>query len=316
MAQSQTKAPVVLPAGRGTIYDDMGTPLALGEQATTVYVDPGEVTQPEREAVKAARILGLSPNDVLKDLKTTGTHFVYVARKADATKALRLSKLALPGFHFYAEERRAYPQHSVAAQVLGAVDVDNKGAAGLEFSLDTSLTGIAGSQTLVRDPFGRAISIQNVKPPVHGKAAFLTLDSKIQANAEQVLADTVRKWHAKDATAIVLDPKTGAVLAMAEAPNYDANAFSKAYARGLTTNRAGSDVYEPGSVFKVVTIAGAMSEGDITPQSRFTLPYSIQVADRVIHDAELRPTETMTVAQILKQSSNVGAVTIARDYLH
>ena len=316
MAQSQTKAPVVLPAGRGTIYDDMGTPLALGEQATTVYVDPGEVTQPEREAVKAARILGLRPNDVFKDLKTSGTHFVYVARKADATKALRLSKLALPGFHFYAEERRAYPQHSVAAQVLGAVDVDNKGAAGLEFSLDKSLTGIAGSQTLVRDPFGRAISIQNVKPPVHGKAAFLTLDSKIQANAEQVLADTVRKWHAKDATAIVLDPKTGAVLAMAEAPNYDANAFSKAYGRGLTTNRAVSDVYEPGSVFKVVTIAGAMSEGDITPQSRFTLPYSIQVADRVIHDAEVRPTETMTVAQILQQSSNVGTVTIARTYLH
>ncbi len=316
MAQSQTKAPVVLPAGRGTIYDDMGTPLALGEQATTVYVDPGEVTQPEREAVKAARILGLRPNDVFKDLKTSGTHFVYVARKADATKALRLSKLALPGFHFYAEERRAYPQHSVAAQVLGAVDVDNKGAAGLEFSLDKSLTGIAGSQTLVRDPFGRAISIQNVKPPVHGKAAFLTLDSKIQANAEQVLADTVRKWHAKDATAIVLDPKTGAVLAMAEAPNYDANAFSKAYGRGLTTNRAVSDVYEPGSVFKVVTIAGAMSEGDITPQSRFTLPYSIQVADRVIHDAEVRPTETMTVAQILQQSSNVGTVTIARMYLH
>ena len=316
MAQQQTKAPVVLPAGRGTIYDSMGTPLALGEQATTVYVDPAEVTQPEREAVKAARVLRLEPNAVYRDLKTKHTHFVYVARKADARKALRLSKLQLPGFHFYAEERRAYPQHSVAAQVLGSVDVENKGAAGLEYALDRSLTGTPGSQTLVRDPFGRAISLENVKPPTHGRSAFLTIDSKIQSNAEQVLSETARKWHAKDATAIVLDPKTGAILAMAEAPNYDANSFSKAYGRGLTTNRAVSDVYEPGSVFKVVTIAGALSQGSVTPNTRFTLPYSIQVADRVIHDAEVRGTETMTVSQILAQSSNVGTVTIARQYLH
>jgi cell division protein FtsI (penicillin-binding protein 3) len=315
MAQSQTKAPVVLPAGRGTIYDSMGTPLALGEQATTVYVDPAEVTQPTREAVRAAKILGLSPNDVFRDLKTKGTHFVYVARKADATKALRLSRLALPGFHFYAEERRSYPQHSVAAQVLGSVDIDNKGAAGLEFSLDRSLTGSLGSQTLVRDPFGRAISSENVRPPIHGKAAFLTIDSKIQSNAEQVLSETIRKWHAKDATAIVLDPRTGAVLAMAQAPNYDANAFGQAFAHHLTGNHAVGDVYEPGSVFKVVTIAGALSEGFVTPNTEFTLPPTIRVADRTIHDAEDRGTVTLTVSQILQQSSNVGVDTIAIRYL-
>jgi cell division protein FtsI (penicillin-binding protein 3) len=311
MAQTQTRAPIVLPAGRGTIFDSMGTPLALGEQATTVYVDPAEVIRPQREAIKVARTLELEPAAVYKALTRKGTHFAYVERKAPADKAARLAAQKLPGVHFYGEERRVYPQHSVAAQVLGYAGVDNNGLAGLELELDHSLTGTPGRQTLVRDPFGRAISIQNVVPPKHGRAAFLTLDSKIQSNAEQVLRQTVHRWGAKDATAIVLDPRTGAVLAMAEAPSYDANNFGAAYTHKLTTNRAVTDVYEPGSVFKVVTIAGALSEHLVTPETRFTLPPTIRVADRVIHDAEERGTETMTVAQILQKSSNVGVDTIA-----
>src|SRR3954468_2764615 len=311
LAQTQTKAPVVLPAGRGTIFDSMGTPLALGEQATTIYADPAEVVRPQAEALQVAGVLGLKPMAVYRALKARGTHFVYIQRKAPPEKATLLAKRKLPGLHFYAEERRMYPQHSVAAQVLGYAGLDNTGLAGLELQLNESLTGTNGSQTLVRDPFGRAISIENVQPPRHGKAVFLTLDSKIQSNAEQVLRETVRKWGAKDATAIVLDPRNGNVLAMAQAPNYDANAFSQAYAHKLTANRAVSDVYEPGSVFKVVTIAGALSEGLVTPRTSFVLPPTIQAADRIIHDAEPRGTETMTVAQILQRSSNVGVDTIA-----
>jgi cell division protein FtsI (penicillin-binding protein 3)/stage V sporulation protein D (sporulation-specific penicillin-binding protein) len=166
----------------------------------------------------------------------------------------------------------------------------------------------------VRDPFGRPIKIDPVTPARPGKAAFLTIDDTIQANAEQVLRQTVSKWGAKDATAIVLNPRTGAVLAMAEAPSYDANNFPNVAAK-FERNHAVSDFFEPGSVFKVVTIAGALSEHLVTPQTKFTLPYSIQVADRRIHDAELRGTETMTVAQILQRSSNVGAVTIAKNLL-
>jgi cell division protein FtsI (penicillin-binding protein 3)/stage V sporulation protein D (sporulation-specific penicillin-binding protein) len=315
MAQVQTKAPVVLPAGRGTIFDSMGTPLALGEQATTVYADPTEVRRPVREAANIARVLGLKPMHVLRALRTRGTRFVYLARKADPKRATRLARLKLPGIGFYGEERRMYPQRSVAAQVLGYAGVDNNGLAGLELALNGDLTGTNGSQTLVRDPFGQAISIENSVPPKHGRAAFLTIDSKIQANAEQVLRATVQQWGAKDATAIVLDPRTGAILAMAEAPGYDANNFSKAYARRLTTNRAVSDVYEPGSVFKVVTIAGALSERLVTPQTTFTLPPTLQVADRTIHDAEERGTERMTVSQILQKSSNIGVDTIAINYL-
>jgi cell division protein FtsI (penicillin-binding protein 3) len=311
-AQQQTKATVVLPAGRGTIFDSMGTPLALGEQATTVYVDPHEVTRPQAEAVTAARLLGLKPNLVYAALKTRNTHFVYIARKASPKLATELAQKKLPGFHYYGEERRSYPQGAVAAQVLGYAGVDNTGLSGLELQLNSKLTGAAGKQTVVRDPTGRPIAIQSDVPARDGKAAFLTLDHTIQANAEQVLRATVKRWHAKSATAIVLDPTTGGVFAMAMQPGYDANQVAT---RGLQSNHAVSDVFEPGSVFKVVTIAGALSEGLVTPQTSFSLPYSIKVADRVIHDAEPRGTETMTVAQILQRSSNVGTVTIARKLL-
>jgi cell division protein FtsI (penicillin-binding protein 3)/stage V sporulation protein D (sporulation-specific penicillin-binding protein) len=312
IGQVQTKAPVVIPAARGTVFDSMGAPLALGEQATTVYVDPHEITHPQREAVTAARVLGLKPNEVFRALETRDTHFVYIARKTSPKLASALARKKLAGFHFYGEERRSYPQGALASQVLGYAGIDNKGLSGLELELDPALTGAPGSQTVVRDPIGRPIAIQSDVPARDGKSAFLTLDHTIQANAEQVLRSTVAQWHAKSATAIVLEPSTGRVLAMAMQPGYDANQVAK---KGLQGDAAVSDVFEPGSVFKVVTIAGALSEGTITPTTRFTLPYSIQVADRVIHDAELRGTETMSVSQILQRSSNVGTVTIARTRL-
>ena len=314
MATAQTKATVTLPAGRGTIFDAVGTPLALGEQATTVYVDPSAVTSPHTEATVAAHILGIKRGPVLRALTTKGTHFAYVERKAPSDKAALLAKRSLAGFHFYAEERRTYPELSVAAQVLGYAGVDNNGLAGLELELNSALTGTPGRETILRDPFGHAIDVQSVQPAKPGKDVFLTIDHRIQANAEQVLRSTVAKWHAKDATAIVLDPHTGGVLAMAMAPGYNANNFSNV-AAALETNHAVSDVYEPGSVFKVVTIGGALADHLVTPHTSFLLPYSIHVADRVVHDAEIRPTERMTVAQILQRSSNVGAVTIARTKL-
>ncbi len=314
MAQIQTKATVVLPAGRGTIFDSMGAPLALGEQATTVVADPRQILHPRMEAKTIARVLRLKAAKLYPLLADKALGFVYVARKTDPNAAAKLAKLKLAGLTFYGEERRTYPQRSVAAQVLGYAGVDNKGLSGLELELDGSLSGRPGEQVVVRDPFGRPISIQPVAPARPGKAVFLTIDHKIQANAEQVLADTVKKWGAKSATAIVLDPSTGAVLAMAEAPSYDANKFPTVAAK-FQRNHAVSDFFEPGSVFKVVTIAGALSQHLVTPQTKFTLPYSIQVADRRIHDAEPRGTETMTVAQILQRSSNVGTVTIARTLL-
>jgi cell division protein FtsI/penicillin-binding protein 2 len=214
------------------------------------------------------------------------------------------------GFGFYPEERRTYPEGSVGAQVLGFAGLDDQGLAGLELELDRSLGGRPGSERIVKDPFGRVIDVTAERAPHEGRDAYVTLDHTIQYAAEQVLRQTVSQWQAKDATAIVLDPRTGALLAMAVAPGYDANKFALV-PPAMQRNRAVTDTYEPGSTFKLITVAGALSEGLVTPGTTFTLPYSIHVADRVVHDAEPRPTEQMSVAQILARSSNVGAITLA-----
>ena len=311
MAASQHRQTVTIAANRGTIYDSMGVQLAIGEQAMTIYADPLQIRDATKVAPVVARILGLDPKQVYERLSDRTHGFVYVERKADAALAARLQRRHLTGIGFYPEERRFYPQHSIAAQVLGYAGVDNHGLSGLELSLDKPLAGRAGQETLVRDPFGHVLDSIVSKTARDGSDVSLTIDHNIQAEAELVLRQTVQKWHAKDATAIVLDPHTGSVLAMAVAPTYDANSFPSA-PKEIQRNRTLTDTYEPGSTFKLVTVAGALSSGIVTPRTAFRLPYSIQVSDRVIHDAEPRGTETMTVAQILARSSNVGAITLAR----
>jgi cell division protein FtsI/penicillin-binding protein 2 len=311
MATRQQVETEQIPAGRGTIFDRTGEPLAIGEQATTVYADPREVKDPRRVAIAAARVLDLDANELYPLLADRSRHFVYVRRKADPIEAARLQKLNLPGLGFYPEERRTYPQRSVASHVLGYAGVDNDGLEGLEKALESSLAGKPGSQTIVRDPFGRAIDVIATRPERAGADVFLTIDHRIQANAEAVLRATVEQWGARAATAVVLDPHTGAVLAMANAPSFDANRFSSA-GPDRRRNRAITDTYEPGSTFKLVTVSGALSEKLVAPSTRFTLKTSIQVADRIIHEHEPRATQTMSVAQILSESSNVGTITLAQ----
>ena len=310
LASSQHSEDVVIPAARGTIYDRTGLQLAIGEQAQTVYADPRQVTDPKTESTAIAQALKLDPNQVYQEL-TDRTHgFVYVKRKADPAQAAKLEKRGLPGLGFYAEERRFYPQFSLASQLIGYAGVDNHGLAGLELSLDKQLAGRPGRERIVKDASGQAIDTVVSQPERDGSDVYLTLDHTIQANAQTVLRDTVAKWHAKSATAIVLDPATGAVRAMATAPGFDANSYPQVW-RVLQRNRAVTDTYEPGSTFKLVTVAGALSERLVSPSTTFTLPYYIHVADRTIHDAEPRGTETMSVSQILSRSSNVGAITLA-----
>jgi len=157
---------------------------------------------------------------------------------------------------------------------------------------------------------GRGIDVIGGTTERDGRPIFTTIDHVIQSNAESVLRETVARWRARSATAVILDPRSGEVLALAQAPGYDANKANRV-PFAIQRNTAVTDMYEPGSVFKLVTIAGALSTGIVTPSSTFRLPYSIHVADRVVHDAEYRPTETMSVAKILSHSSNVGAITIA-----
>ena len=310
MAASQHRQTVTLAANRGTIYDSTGVQLAIGEQAMTVYADPLQIRDATKVAPLVARILRLDAKEVYEKLSDRAHGFVYVERKADATRAAKLQAQHIPGLGFYPEERRFYPQRGTAAQVLGYAGVDNHGLSGLELALDRPLAGRPGRETLVRDPFGHVLDSIVSSPALDGSDISLTINQNIQGTAEAVLRETVQRWGAKDATAVVLDPHTGAVLAMAVAPTYDANNFP-AVSKDLQRNRAITDTYEPGSTFKLVTVAGALSSGIVTPQKMFTLPYEIQVADRRIHDAEPRGTETMSVATILSKSSNVGAITLA-----
>src|SRR5438445_212862 len=281
-----------------------------GERATTIYANPMQIPNPRAAAVAVERTLGLDANKVYPVLADRSRGFVYVARQADPAQAAALQRLKLPGFGFYPEERRSYPQRSVAAQVLGYVGVDGNGLDGTELRFDRALAGRAGSETIVKDPSGRVIDTQTVRAGVPGKDLYVTLDHTIQANAEEVLRETVRKWSAKSASAIVLDPRTGAILAMAVQPGYDANRFPSVPS-DLQRNRTVTDTYEPGSTFKLITVAGALSDRIVSPSTRFTLPYSLHVADRVIHDAEQRGTVNYSVAQILAHSSNIGAITLA-----
>jgi len=313
MALAQHRETVAVAASRGTVYDRTGVQLAIGEQATTVFANPRQIRDPRRVAELAQQIFGARTVDAaaLYPALADRTHgFVYVCRKCDPVRAAAFAGKHIVGIGSYPEQRRSYPQGSVAAQVLGFAGVDNRGLAGLELQLDRKLAGKPGAQTIVKDPFGRVIDVVKSTPVREGKGVTLTIDHTIQAQAEMVLRTTMHQWSAKAATAIVLDPRTGEILAMAVEPGYDANRFGAA-GPARQRNRAVTDTYEPGSTFKVVTVAGALSSGLVTPRTPFTLPYSIRVADRVVHDAERRGTERFTVSQILSRSSNVGAITLA-----
>ncbi len=311
MATRQHRVTITLPAGRGTILDRTGEPLAIGEQATSVFADPGMVKNPQRVAIATAKALGLDPNEVYNLLRTPKTRFVYIARQADPVKAAALKKKDLPGLGFLSEEKRTYPQGRVAAQVLGYAGVDNVGLEGMERALERKLRGREGAEIVVKDPYGRAIDVVKARAERPGKSVTLTLDHQVQAATENILLDTVRRFDAKGGTAIVMDlADHGAILAMANAPTINANRFGKARP-DLRRNRAVTDQYEPGSTFKIVTVAAALEEGVVTPSTAFDLAPTIEVADRTIREAHARGTERMSVREILTRSSNVGTITVA-----
>jgi cell division protein FtsI/penicillin-binding protein 2 len=310
LARGQHHATIELPAARGSILDRNGVELAIGKHAVTVYANPRHIADPRAIAIAAGRALRIDPDRLYGKLADRSRGFVYLARKADPKRAEALKALGLTGIGFYPEERRAYPQGTVASHVLGFAGLDNRGLSGLELKLDRTLAGRNGRRTVVRDPFGRTLEVLSSVPAEEGRNVRLTLDDTLQANAQSVLLRTVRRWGASAATAVVLDPSTGEILAMASEPGFDTNRFPET-SKEDQRNRAVTDTYEPGSTLKVVTVAGALSEGLVTPATQFSLEPKIQVADRVIGEAHRHHTERMTVAEILSRSSNVGTITLA-----
>jgi cell division protein FtsI (penicillin-binding protein 3) len=308
-ARSQQTETVPVPGLRGSILDRKGRELAVSEDAADVVATPYQVKDPDRAARQLAPILHTSQADLLKALGGGSPGFAYLARNVDLTAAGRIHKLDLPGITTVPDSRRIYPEGKLAAQVIGTVGTDGQGLSGLE-GADNNLLGASnGEQQVVLDGLGKAIERSTTSTASDGENVRLTIDAAIQARTEEVLANVARTFQPENATAIVMNPQNAQVLAMANWPTLDPSDPGGADPQALQ-NTATGFTYEPGSTFKAFTVAGALMEHLVTPSTQFYLPAELQVADRTITDAEARPAETLTVAQILAQSSNIGAVKI------
>jgi cell division protein FtsI (penicillin-binding protein 3) len=299
---------VTVPGLRGSVLDRFGNPLAVSEDAKTIYATPYQVKKPRQTAAKLASILGLEEAEVSKSLSEE-SGFAYVARKVAVPTAARVARLELPGIGELPDSRRTYPQGDLAAQTIGAVGDENQGLTGLEMGEESVLHGSDGERRVVNDALGEPIRLDTVKEASDGENLQLTLDPAIQKEAEQALAEVGETYAPKGATAIVMNPRDSQVLAMANWPPVDPSDLENANPEDLI-NRATGFNYEPGSTFKAFTVSAALEEGVVTPTSTFTIPPSLQVADRTIEDAEEHGTENLSVAEILAKSSNIGAVEI------
>ncbi|HEV3034519.1 MAG TPA: penicillin-binding protein 2 [Solirubrobacteraceae bacterium] len=297
-------------APRGTITDRNGVDLAISEPAQDISADPYLLTDPLEAARQLAPLLGQTQSVVLRKLSER-SGFVYLARALPAQPAQEVLALKIAGVNGTPVMRRVYPRGALAAQVLGMVGTEGSGLAGLEYSRNKLLAGRSGQRRVVSDARGQPVSISESHPEAPGSSLGLTLDTNIQQRVEDVLGAVAKVYEPKDATAIVMDPSTGAILALANWPQLNANNPGASSPEDMEDRAVGLD-YEPGSTFKVVTVSGALEAGLITPSTSFNIPDQIQVAEKTIHDDTEHPEEMLTAGQILARSSNVGAITIAK----
>jgi cell division protein FtsI (penicillin-binding protein 3) len=312
LAHDQRVRRVRLAPERGTIYDRGMHELALSLPARAVYATPRLVRDPRATAERLAAILGLRAPALHRAL-TADTSFSYLARRVDLTVATRVEALDLPGIGFLDEPKRYYPGGDLASQVLGFVGVDGGGLAGLELQYQDLLSGRPGSLVVEQGATGAPIpqGLREDVRPVRGRDLVLTLDKDLQFHAERALADAVARNGALGGTVIVMEPRTGDVLAMATSPAFDANEFADVPAE-VTRNRSVTDVYEPGSVNKVITAAAAIEEGAIGLHERLWVPDRYQVGDKLFHDSHRHPPVAMTLTDVIAESSNVGTIMTAQ----
>jgi len=298
-AATQQVSNVVVPAPRGAITDRDGAELALSESADDIVADPYLIKNAVPASAQLSSMLGIPQLTVLKLLTKPHTGFVYLAHLIPAAQANAISDLRIAGISLIPKTRRVYPRGDEAAQVVGSVHLNGDGASGIEYGDNGVLEGTNGLRRIVSDAIGQPISIDDLKPTVPGKTIALTIDSGLQQEVERVLAEVGAEYSPQGATAIAVDPATGAILALANWPANGSRSDPQDEAIGLN--------YEPGSTFKAITVAGALEDGVVSPNTQFPIPPVLQFADRQIHDAEDHGYETLTVAQILKYSSNIGA---------
>src|SRR5438270_6845560 len=305
-AKQQQRSIEVSPV-RGNIYDRRGNELAMTVNVDSVFAVPSEVPDIHSTATVLARVLKADANEI--EGRMLGSRaFAWVARKIDNSTSARVRALNLKGIYFQKESKRFYPKGELAAQVLGYVGLDDDGLGGVEREFQSKLTGKPGKMLITMDNKGRRLG-RVEKQPEPGENVVLTVDEKIQYIAERELARAMSETHAEAGTVIVENPHTGEVLALANWPTFKPNIFNKVNPQALK-NRAVSDIYEPGSTFKVVTLAAALEEKITDPDEVVDCQMgSIVVNGLRIHDHH--PYAGITVAQILEHSSDVGAIKIA-----
>lgn len=305
-------------ARRGTIFDRDGIELAVTVDMPTVIADPATIADPAGTAALLAPLVGGDVAELTARLDRPDSRFAYVARHLDAETAATVRAAVeeneIDGIYFQAEPYRLYPAGDLAAQVLGFVQQDTQdGLEGLEAYYDELLTGTPGTQILERDPDGNPIPLGEllIQPAVAGVNIRTTIDREIQYVAQQAAETAVAETDALSATIVVLDPRTGEILAMATAPTYDPNDRATIDTAAVR-NRAVTDVYEPGSTLKVVTVAAALDQGIVTPQDSWWVPAAYDVDGKEDPYTDVNRTEgrKMSVAEIITASSNVGTIMI------
>lgn len=323
-AHRQRVREVVLPARRGAIYDRHGRELAMSVPARTIYANPRVVRDPAAVAARLAPLLDAPEGELLGRLRSDRA-FVYLARQVPVEVAQQVEGLDIVGVDGLDEARRVYPGGSLAATVTGFVGTDGVGLAGLEYAYEDLLGGEDGVRVLEQDPMGRRIpqGVFREDPPVSGSDIVLTIDRDVQHAAERALARAVEETSAAGGVVVVLDPRTGELLAMANRPTFDPNDL-EGLELSHTRNRAVTDTFEPGSVSKVVTAAAALELGLVDPETPFGVPDRIVVGGEDFHDAYRHATRTMLFRDVIARSSNVGTIKVAlqlgperlSEYLH
>jgi cell division protein FtsI (penicillin-binding protein 3) len=299
-----------VPATRGRILDRNGEALAVSTPVKSIWVIPDDVKASRAQRKRLAALLGLDARELDKRLGEDTRDFVYLKRQIAPDTADKVEALGIPGVYQQREYRRYYPGGEVTAHLIGFTGVDDAGQEGIELAFQSSLGGQPGSRRVIKDRLGRIVEdVESIRAAQNGQDLTLSIDSKIQSLAYSALRSAVAEHGAKAGAIVALDVRTGEVLALANVPSYNPNNRSHLSGAQLR-NRAITDSFEPGSTLKPFTIAVALEQHRITPSTRVqTAPGKMTIGSYTIHDAH--PESTLSVAQVIQKSSNVGAAKIA-----
>ncbi len=310
LAQEQYLRQVTLPGRRGAVFDRRGAALAASVDVDSIFIDPSELTDPKKAARELAKAVGGDEARLLSSF-TSGRHFAWIQRQATPQEVVAVKALELPGVGFVKEPRRFYPQRELAAHILGFSGLDGEGLEGVELALDGSLKGKPQTLAGLRDARGRQAIVEGTvtAEALDGASVTLTIDRAIQYLTEKTLAAAVTKANAAAGMAVVLDPATGEILAMANVPTFNPNDAGR-YQKQALRDRAVVDQFEPGSTFKVFTIAGALEDKVIRPSDTFSCENGAwHIGKHTVHDHA--GYGSLDVGKILQVSSNIGAAKIA-----